>query len=290
MNNRPSISGDNNSFEEAVFGNNTVLGSNCTFGKGCTIGHNCIIEDNVVLGDNVFIAENCIIRSNVRIGDNSSVGANCILGEWLMDFYRDRQVHVHELMIGSDALIRSGTIIYGNSKIGDSFQTGHNVTIREDSDIGSHVSVGTNSDIQGTCKIGDYVRMHSNVHIAQHAQIDSYVWIFPYVVLTNDPTPPSERLLGVHIHSFAVIATNATLLPGVEIAEDSLVAACANVNKDVKQYQVVGGNPAKPLTDIRNLKNRFTGEDVYPWRYHFDRAMPWENIGYEEWYNSLNIN
>ncbi len=289
MNNRPSLMGDNNIIGDVLFGNNTVIGSNCSIGKGCSIGHNSIIEDNVVLGDNTFIAENCIIRSNVHIGNDSNVGANCILGEWLMDFFRDRQPHTHELTIGSDAIIRSGTIIYGGSKIGGSFQTGHNVTIREDSEIGEHVSIGTNSDIQGICKIGDYVRMHSNVHIAQHAQIDSYVWLFPYVVLTNDPTPPSERLLGVHIHSFAVVATNATLLPGVEIAGDSLVAAGATVKKNVKQYQVVAGNPAKSVIDIRELKNRFTGEDVYPWRYHFDRAMPWENIGYEEWYNSLDL-
>lgn len=27
--------------------------------------------------------------------------------------------------------------------------------------------------------------------------------------------------------------------------------------------------------------------NVYPWRYHFDRAMPWEGVGYEEWYKMI---
>ena len=263
--------------------------NNCIIGNNSYIGHNSIIEDNVVIGDNVFIAENCIVRSATSLMDNCTIGANCILGEWLMDFYTDRTKKSHELKIGIGALIRSGTKIYGENIIGDYFQTGHNVTIREKTLIGNHVSIGTLSDIQGNCKIGDYVRLHSNVHVGQLSQIDSYVWIFPYVVLTNDPTPPSERLTGVHVHSFAIIATNAIILPGIDIAEDCLIAACANVTKNVEKYQVVGGNPAKVLTDIRNIKNKFTGEPVYPWRFHFDRAMPWENVGYEKWYNSLNL-
>ena len=290
MNMNPTISGEKNRISENVqFGYNTIVGSNCTIGENCFIGHNSIIEDNVVLGDNVYIAENCIIRSNVELGTNSSVGANSILGEWLMDFYLDRQAHEHNLFIGSDAIIRSGTKIYGGSTIGNHFQTGHNVTIREGAQIGAHVSVGTLSDIQGKCTIGDYVRMHSNVHIGQLSQIDSYVWIFPYVVLTNDPTPPSDQLVGVHIHSYAVIATNAIVLPGIDIAEDTLVAACANVTRNVEQYQVVGGNPAKPLTDIRKSKNKFTGEDAYPWKYHYSHNMPWEGMNYAEWYHSINL-
>lgn len=286
--NNPSVKGDNCIFGNNVgFGYNTIIGNNCSFGNNVSIGHNCIIEDGVVLGDNVFIAENCIIRSNVEIGEKTTIGANCILGEWLADFFLDRTSDSKKLIIGDNSIIRSGTKIYGGSLIGSFFQTGHNVTIREGSRIGNHSSIGTLSDIQGNCEVGDYVRLHSNVHIGQLSKIDSYVWIFPYVVLTNDPTPPSEKLVGVHVHSFAIIATNAIILPGIDIAEDCLIAACANVTKNVERYQVVGGNPAKVLSDIRNIKNKFTGEAVYPWRYHFDRGMPWENIGYEEWCNTI---
>ena len=204
-----------------------------------------------------------------------------------MDFYRDRSHHAHPLNIGQNALIRSGSIIYSGSDIGDNFQTGHQVTIREKARIGNNVSVGTLSDIQGNCDIGNYVRMHSNVHIGQLSKIDDCVWIFPYVVLTNDPTPPSENMLGVHIHSFAIVATSTVVLPGIEIMSDSLVGAGSVVNRDVEPYAVVVGNPAKQRADIRDMKNKITGEKVYPWRYHFDRAMPWEGIGFDEWYNSL---
>ena len=193
------------------------------------------------------------------------------------------------MIIGENAIIRSGAIIYSGSEIGNNFQTGHRVTIREKAKIGDNVSVGTLSDIQGYCEIGNYVRMHSNVHIGQKSKIEDFVWIFPYTILTNDPTPPSDELVGVTLKSFSVIATGSIILPGVTVESDTLVAAGAIVTKDVHQGEVVGGNPAKVISNISKIKNRFTGEQVYPWRYTFKRGMPWEESNYETWYNSLEI-
>ena len=158
------------------------------------------------------------------------------------------------------------------------------VTIREGAKIGDHVRIGTLSDIQGHCEIGNYVNMHSNVHIGQKSIIKDYVWIFPYVVLTNDPTPPSENLVGVIIESFAIISTGSIILPGVHIGEDALIGAGAIVNKDVENEKIVVGNPAKPISDVRKIKNKVTGESIYPWRYTFDRGMPWEGEGYTSWH------
>nr|WP_297705279.1 N-acetyltransferase [uncultured Butyrivibrio sp.] len=270
----------------------TKQGMNCVIGEvsvgdNVTLGHNCIIEDGVIIGDNAYIDSNVIIRRGVKIGNDAFVGANCIIGEYLMDFCIDRQIHDHSLVIGDNSLIRSGSIIYSDSFIGDNFQTGHQVTIREDSKIGNNVSVGTLSDIQGNCRIGNYVRLHSNVHIGQLSVIDDFVWIYPYVILTNDPTPPSESFKGVHVCSFAVIATSALIMPGLEIGQDALVAGGAIVTKSVSPYQVVAGNPAKPISDVRQLKSKITGEVVYPWRDHFKRAMPWNESDFEHWYSGL---
>lgn len=247
-----------------------------------------IIGDNVVIEDEVFIDYNSVIRDNVHIKKGTKVGAGCILGEYLMDFYGDLTNKKHPLVIGENSLIRSYTIIYGDSDIGDNFQTGHRVTIREKAKIGHHVRIGTLSDIQGHCNIGNYVNMHSNVHIGQESAIEDYVWVFPYVVLTNDPTPPSEQLMGVTLKKFAVVATGSLILPGVTVGKDALVAAGAIVTKDVQDEMIVAGNPAKPLGNVSKIKNHFTGEKVYPWRYTFDRGMPWAGMGYEEFERKLN--
>lgn len=268
---------------------NNISGK-ATIDLNVQIGSNCIIEDGVVIGNNCYIDSNTIIRSGTTIGANSFIGSNCIIGEYLMDFCVDRKPHKHELTIGSDALLRSGTIIYTKSKIGDHLQTGHRVTIREKSSIGSHCSIGALSDIQGNCHIGDYVRIHSNVHIGQLSVVDDYVWIFPYVVLTNDPTPPSEDngFEGVHIHKFALVSTGSVILPGVEIGRDALIGASANVIKNVDDYALVVGNPAKKIKDVRDMQNK-SGEKIYPWRFHLNRAMPWEEKDFVNWYYGLSI-
>ena len=79
-------------------------------------------------------------------------------------------------------------------------------------------------------------------------------------------------------------------MPGIEIGQDALVAASAMVNKPVDPYAVVGGNPAKPFSDVRRIKNKITGESVYPWRYYFNTYMPWEDTDFETWYSSLDLN
>ena len=271
-------------------GQNCIIGDDVVFGQNVHLGHNVIIEDHVRFGDNIVIEENTIVRGGVDLLEDSYIGANCILGEHLMDWHQGRPNYEHQLKIGAHALIRSHTTIYGDSVIGEHFQTGHYVSIRENSQLGNHVSVGNYSDIQGKVRMGNYVRLHSNDRIEQYSQIDDYVWLAPGVELCNDPTPPSDDMMGVHVHSFAVIGAKAVILPGREVKSDSLVAAGAVVTKDVESYTVVGGNPAKVIGDVRDIKNKKTGEPAYPWRYHFSRAMPWDGLGYEAWYNDgLNL-
>lgn len=255
----------------------TTIAPTAKISEGVHIGENVIIEDGV------YIDYGAIIRDNVHIKKNTFIGARCIIGEYLADFFDDNINKRHPLIIGEGSLIRSETIIYGECTIGDYFQTGHRVTIRENSKIGHHVRVGTLSDIQGYCEIQEYVNIHSNVHICMKSTIKKYVWIFPYVVLTNDPNPPSEMMLNITIEEFAILATASIILPGLTIGKDSLVGAGAIVTKNVMEQKVVTGNPAKEICDITEIKNKITGEQVYPWRYTFDRGMPWRDIGYEDW-------
>lgn len=250
-------------------GNNSFLAESAIIGNNVHIGHNCIIEDRVFIGDGTFIDSNTVIRQGVSIGRGGFIGSNCIIGEYLMDFCKDRQYHSHPLSIGVSVLIRSGSIIYAGSTIGDHFQTGHQTTIREKANIGNNVSIGTLSDIQCNCKIGNYVRLHSNVFIAPLSVIDDFVWLFPHVILTNDPTPPSSNFVGVHIHSFAIVASGAIVMPGLDLGQDCLIGAGAIVTKSVDPYTVVVGNPAKSISDVRKIKNKVTGKLVYPWREHF---------------------
>ena len=267
----------NNIDESVIIGQNVQLGNNVTIKAGC------ILEDNIVIGNNVYIDFFTIIHSNVTLDENSTIGARCILGEYIADFYTDRKNKVHPLHIGKGSVIRSETIIYGDNDFGDYLQTGHRVTIREKARIGEHVRIGTLSDIQGYCEIQDYVNMHSNVHIGMHSVVKKYAWIFPYAVLTKDPNPPSDSLMGATVVEFAVVATGTVVLPGKVIGNGALVGAGSVVTKNIANDTIAVGNPAKEHGSTKRIKDAITGEQVYPWRYTFNRGMPWDGIGFEKW-------
>ncbi|MGG3799029.1 DapH/DapD/GlmU-related protein [Metabacillus fastidiosus] len=261
------------------------IGQNVTIKEGTVIGGNVTIEDNV------YIDYGCIIRDNVHVKKDSFIGARSVLGEYLIDFYRDKNNNKckYSLVIGEQSLIRTENIIYGNTVIGDEFQTGHKVTIRENTNIGNNVKIGTLSIIQHECNIGHYVNIHSNVFMGEKSEINDYVWIFPHVVLTNDLTPPSNELMGVYIDSFALIGAKSVILPGITIGKDALVGAGSVVTKDVSEEAVVVGNPAKKIRSIREMKHHLTGKPIYPWRDHFKRGMPWADSDYETWFSNLGL-
>jgi len=247
-------------------------------GKNCSVDDHAFIEGDVIIGDNVRIGNNTIIRNNVVIGDNSFIGPDCILGEPLAAFYTDKSYENPPLKIGKNSIIRSHSVIYAGSTFGDGLETGHRVTIRERSILGKCCRVGTLCEIQGYVEIGNYCRLHSNVHIAQTSTIRDYAWIFPHVVLTNDPHPPSDTCIkGPTIEEYAVIATASIIMPAIKIGRDSVVGAQSLVNRDVAPETVVVGVPAKVLYsihDVRCKEGRL--QKVYPWRHHYSRGYPWE--------------
>ena len=248
---------------------------------------NIWISPTASIGKNVRIGDNTSIYDNVIIKDNATICNDCIIGEPLGTYYQNDEYINPPTIIGENSMIRSHCIVYAGTELGMHFSSGHRVTIREYTKFGNYCRVGTVSDIQGFSTFGDHCWLHSNVHIGQKSTIGNFVFIYPYVVFTNDPTPPSEICIGPKVGDYSQIAVFSVLLPGVKIGKHALIGAGSIVSKDVEDYQLVLGNPAEFKKDVREIKSRKTGESHYPWPYRFERGMPWENLGYENWLNSL---
>lgn len=228
-----------------------------------------LIDAGAKLGSGVRVGAYTIIHGNVVIGDNCEIGSHCEIG--VPSSLSDGS----PLVIGNSSLIRSHSVFYEGSVFGEKLSTGHRVTVREKTEAGAGLQIGTLSDIQGHCNIGEYVKFHSNVHIGQHSTIGNYVWIFPYVVLTNDPHPPSNVMKGVTIEDFVAIATMTVILPGVTVKSGALVGAHSSVSKNVAADTVVAGSPAKFICETKAIKLKDgSGESAYPWRRHFHRGYP----------------
>ncbi len=229
-----------------------------------------LVSTKAQLGRHVTVGPFTVVHDNVVIGDGSTIGGHCEIG-----------VPAHHageggpLEVGSGSMVRSHSVLYENSTIGPGLVTGHRVTIRERAIIGRDFQLGTLGDVQGHCEIGDFVRFHSNVHVGHHTKVGSFVWIFPYVVLTNDPHPPSEVQQGVTVEDYAAIATMSVVLPGVLVGEGALVGAHSSVTRDVPANMVAVGVPAKIVCEATDIMRRdASGKPAYPWRRHFHRGYP----------------
>ena len=220
------------------------------------------IGKNVNCGYCVKIADNVVIENNVTIGDY------CLIG------YSNEKKGSKKLLIKKGTKINSHSIIYENSEIGENSLIGHRVLIREKTIIENNVQIGSFSDIEGSCKISSYSKLHSNVHVGQNSLIMSYAWLFPYVILTNDPIPPSYIRKGPIIEPFAIVATASTVLPGKRIGFGSFVGANSLVNIDLKPEMLGTGNPFIVRGNINKVKIPNTKKKAYPWISRFQKDYP----------------
>jgi acetyltransferase-like isoleucine patch superfamily enzyme len=235
-----------------------------------------VVDPNASIGTNVTIGAFTVVHDGVEIADNTVVGSHCVLGEPTADHYTGVVSEAGPCVIGERSVIRSHTVVYRGASIGGGFECGHRVTIREGSEIGTGVRVGTMSDLQGDLRIGDYARLHSNVHVGRLSIVEELTWIFPFVVLTNDPHPPSDTCtVGATVRKLAVVATNSVLMPGVEVGEGALVGAMSLVTRDVPANTVVVGSPAHEVGPVDDVVCKHGKLDhVYPWPDQFRRGYP----------------
>jgi acetyltransferase-like isoleucine patch superfamily enzyme len=234
-----------------------------------SISAHAVVDPEAELGPDVTIGPFTIVHAGVRLGARTTVGSHCVLG------HPGPAGEDAPLVVGPSSTIRSHSILYAGSTFGSRLETGHAVVLREGLTVGENLRVGTLGDLQGDTPIGDYVRMHSNVFVPKFCRIGSFAWLFPHVVLTNDPHPPSELQIGSIVEDFAVLAARSVVLPGVRVGEGAVVAAGSVVTRDVAPGDLVVGAPAKRARSAADVRLRGeAGHPAYPWRRHFSRGYP----------------
>ena len=164
-------------------------------------------------------------------------------------FYEDARV-CNLQNDNSKIKIDSDTHIAGELLI---FPYGGQIEIGQYTYIGDHSRIWSASKI----KIGNGVMISHNVNImdTDSHEIDPIERFenYKYRLANNRYAEKSSMVSNpVIIKDYAWIAFNAIILKGVTIGEGAVVASGSVVTKDVKDYTIVAGNPAK---EIKNLKN-----------------------------------
>lgn len=198
----------------------------------------------------------------LKIGKGKKLESRVIFGE-----QPSRKIKDLDLIVGKNAFIRSGSILYLGSQIGNSLQTGHNVIIREENDIGDDFSIWSNSIIDYGCKIGNRVKIHCNCYIAQYTTIEDDVFMAPGVIVANDLHPGTPDAMGCMkgptIRKGTQIGCNATILPHITIGEYVLVGAGSVLTKDIPSHTIVYGNPAKVVKKITDYRCKILHNNPY---------------------------
>jgi len=132
-----------------------------------------------------------------------------------------------------------------DAKIGKNVRIWHYTYVGSGSQIGDDVKIGSLSHVDYDVRIGRGSRIEGLVYIPPLSRIGKNVFIGPAAVLTNDPYPPSKKMVGVTIEDNAVIGARAVIRAGVRVGRGAVVAMGAVVTKDVPPGKVVMGVPAR---------------------------------------------
>lgn len=131
------------------------------------------------------------------------------------------------------------------AKIGKNVRIWNFAYVGAETVIGDNVKIGSLAHVDYDVRIGSGTMIEGLVYIPPLSRIGKNVFMGPAAVLTNDPYPPSKRMVGVTIRDGAVIGARAVIRAGVTIGRRSVVAMGAVVTKDVPDGKVVIGVPAR---------------------------------------------
>jgi len=139
--------------------------------------------------------------------------------------------------------------------IGDGTKIWQNSIVQNGVKVGKSCNIGRNCFLEKGAIIGNGVKIKSNTEVWDKVVLEDYVFVGPSVVFTNDPNPRSKypkskfpeygRWLPTLIKEGASVGANATILCGTQIGKWSLIGAGAVVTKDVPDYALVLGVPAR---------------------------------------------
>jgi acetyltransferase-like isoleucine patch superfamily enzyme len=157
--------------------------------------------------------------------------------------------------------------------IADTVRLGDNVKIFQPAlvnlygcTIGADTKVGAFVEIQKNAVIGARCKISSHTFVCEGVSIEDEVFVGHGVMFTNDRFPRATNRDGslqteadwsvepTRVRRRASLGSNVTVMAGVTIGESALVGAGAVVTRDVPDFAIVAGVPARVVGDVRQEK------------------------------------
>ena len=156
--------------------------------------------------------------------------------------------------------------IQKGAKIGNGTKIWQNSQILKGAKIGEECTIGHNCFIGSKVEIGKGVKIESNTDVWDLVILKDYVFVGPSAVFTNDPNPRSKypkkkypehgKWLPTLVKEGSSIGANATIVCGNTIGKFAFIGAGTVVTKDVPDFAIAAGVPAKIIGWICECGNK----------------------------------
>jgi UDP-2-acetamido-3-amino-2,3-dideoxy-glucuronate N-acetyltransferase len=148
--------------------------------------------------------------------------------------------------------IDSHAVVDDNVEIGEGTKIWHFSHVQSGAKIGRNCILGQNVNIGSNVVIGNNVKIQNNVSVYEGVTLEDYVFCGPSMVFTNIlnprskyPQAESKFYIKTLIKEGASLGANCTIICGNTIGRFAFVGAGSVVTKDVPDFALVIGNPAK---------------------------------------------
>lgn len=151
-----------------------------------------------------------------------------------------------------DSQIHQSAIVDEGAQIGEGSRIWHFVHVCGGAKIGKGVSLGQNVFVGNKVVIGDFCKVQNNVSVYDNVYLEEGVFCGPSMVFTNVYNPRSlierkSEYRDTLVKKGATLGANSTIICGVTIGQFAFIGAGAVVNKDVPDYALMVGVPAKQI-------------------------------------------
>ena len=153
-------------------------------------------------------------------------------------------------MTQDNIYIHPSSVIDEGANIGRGTKVWHFCHLMPGSVVGENCIIGQNVFIDRNVSIGNGVKIQNNVSVYNGVTVENDVFLGPSVVFTNVINPRSfierkEEFKPTLVKKGATIGANSTILCGIEIGTYAMIGAGAVVIKNVPDFALMLGNPAK---------------------------------------------
>jgi UDP-2-acetamido-3-amino-2,3-dideoxy-glucuronate N-acetyltransferase len=150
------------------------------------------------------------------------------------------------------AFVHDTAVIDENVEVGKGTKIWHFSHILKNSRIGENCTIGKFVEIGPDVNIGKGCKIQNNVSVYKGVTLEDYVFCGPSMVFTNIFNPRAairkmDQVRPTLVRRHASLGANCTIICGVTIGSYAFIGAGAVVTRDVSDYALVVGNPARQV-------------------------------------------